>query len=147
MSTRSTRSPEGAAFLRRFGVAGLSGTRSPRSRSFAAYHRSRPTVTETGFHPSRIATRPTRFLGRLLTAGVWFRSALADWLDHGFKPAPVLFDAPLFGGLPFWSPLLFAKPALVLTHQLYQSILFLLICHNKEHDAWQTEHQQTIRPM
>jgi hypothetical protein len=32
---------------------------------------------------------------------VWFRSALADWLDHGFKPAPVLFDAPLFGGLPF----------------------------------------------
>jgi hypothetical protein len=58
-------------------------------------------VTETGFHPSRIATRPTRFLGRLLTAGVWFRSALADCLDQGFKPAPVLFDAPLFGGLPF----------------------------------------------
>jgi len=48
---------------------------------------------------------------------VWFRSALADCLDQGFKPAPMLFDAPVFGGLPFWSPLLFAKPALVLTRQ------------------------------
>jgi hypothetical protein len=48
---------------------------------------------------------------------VWFRSALADCLDQGFKPAPVLFDTPLFGGLPFRSPLLFAKPALVLTRQ------------------------------
>jgi hypothetical protein len=81
---------------------------------------------------------------RLLAAGVWFRSALADRLDQGFKPAPVLFDAPLFGGLPFWSPLLFAKPALVLTHQLYQSIVFLLLCHDSK--SMTHGKQSTCRP-
>jgi hypothetical protein len=63
--------------------------------------------------------------------------ALVDCLDQGFKPTPVLFDAPLFGALPFGPPLLFAKLALVLTHQLYQPIIFLLVGHDKQHDALQ----------
>ena len=112
---KAQRSYDASAWLAYRGLARRAHGASQRTTE-AGRPLLRPVSTRAG-----IATRPTRFLERLLIAGVWFRSALADCLDQGFKSAPMLFDAPRFGGLPFRSPLLFAKPALVLTHQLYQS--------------------------